>query len=92
MGEVKWARSATKHHISHAASAHVVRNPVAVLREPPPQREADAADRVVFLGADQTGALLEVMAVELDDDTLLVIHAMPMRAKYHHYLQGDPDA
>lgn len=92
MGTIKWARSASKHRISRKRSAHVVRNPMAILREPAPEQTADALDRIVFLGADETGALLEVMGVELADDALLVIHAMPMRAKYLPYLQGDPDA
>lgn len=38
--------------------------------------------RLVFLGDDEDGLALEVMAVELDDDSLLVIHAMPLRDRY----------
>ncbi|MBA2699972.1 MAG: hypothetical protein H0U61_14595 [Nocardioidaceae bacterium] len=52
------------------------------------------ADRVVFLGCDQDGTLLEVMAVETDPG-LLVIHAMQMREKYRPYLdpeEGEHDA
>jgi hypothetical protein len=40
---------------------------------------------------DETGALLEVMAIETDRG-LLVIHAMTMRAKYRIHLKGDDDA
>jgi hypothetical protein len=38
--------------------------------------------RLVFLGDDEEGIALEVMAVELADDALLVIHAMPLRDRY----------
>jgi hypothetical protein len=45
--------------------------------------------RLVYLGDDQGGAPIEVMAVEVDTphgDGLLVIHAMPLREKYRpHY-------
>ncbi len=51
--------------------------------EPPPTTAAaDAPDRLVFLGDDEVGVPLEVLAVELADGVLLVIHAMPLRDKY----------
>jgi hypothetical protein len=43
---------------------------------------ADAAPRLVFLGDDASGVALEVMAVEIEDDSLLVIHAMQLRGRY----------
>jgi hypothetical protein len=39
-------------------------------------------DRLLYLGDDQDGVALEVMAVELQDGGLSVIHAMPLRKKY----------
>jgi len=36
----------------------------------------------VFLGDDEDGQPLEVVAVELDDGGLLVIHAMDMQERY----------
>ena len=42
----------------------------------------NASLRLVFLGDDEEGIALEVMAVELEDDALLVIHAMPLRDRY----------
>lgn len=36
----------------------------------------------MFLGEDEDGVALEVMAVELEVDDLLVIHAMSLRAQY----------
>ena len=40
----------------------------------------------MFLGPDEDGELLEVMAVETDAG-LLIIHAMKMRAKYQPYIR-----
>lgn len=36
----------------------------------------------MYLGDDADGVPLEVMAVEFEDGSLLVIHAMPLRDKY----------
>jgi hypothetical protein len=41
-------------------------------------------DRFLYLGDDEDGVELEVMAVDLDDGDLLVIHAMRMRARYRN--------
>jgi hypothetical protein len=38
--------------------------------------------RLLYLGDDADGVPLEVMAVELDNRDLLVIHAMPLRDRY----------
>lgn len=35
-----------------------------------------------FLGDDEDGVALEVMAIELEDESLLVIHAMLLRDRY----------
>ena len=43
--------------------------------------EAEDEDLVVFLGPDQDGVALEVIALELGNG-LLVIHAMKLRQKY----------
>lgn len=43
--------------------------------------------RLLFVGDDPDGVALEVMAIELDAEaeTLLVIHAMPLRDRYRPY-------
>jgi len=51
-------------------------------QEPQANAPAGASTRLVFLGDDAKGTALEVMTVELEDDTLLVIHAMPLRDRY----------
>lgn len=50
--------------------------------QPAPSGLAGATARLIFLGDDAKGRALEVMAIELSDAELLVIHAMPLREKY----------
>jgi hypothetical protein len=89
--EIRWARSATKHRISRERSAYVVRTATSILSQPAPGDSPAKSDRLIFLGRDETGTLLEVMAIETDRG-VLVIHAMRMRARYRVYLKGDDDA
>jgi hypothetical protein len=42
----------------------------------------------VFLGPEEDGELLEVMAIETDSGGLLVIHAQPIRDRYLDLLKG----
>lgn len=51
-----------------------------VLRVPPPEGQVD--ERLVFLGDDREGVPLEVMALELEEGELYVIHAMDLRDRY----------
>lgn len=81
--ELKWARAATKHRISHERSRYVIEHcGLRFEQEPPASSPVDASVRLVFLGDDEDGLALEVMAVELDDDSLFVIHAMQLRDRY----------
>ena len=50
------------------------------LREPSPGGTGD--ERLAYLGDDADGVPLEVLAVEVEDGGLYVIHSMPLRAKY----------
>lgn len=85
---IRWARSATRHRISKDRSRHVVQTANVIIREPAPAGSQLQDERIVFLGADPAGLLLEVMALETDAG-LLVIHAMKMRRKYRPYLEGE---
>jgi hypothetical protein len=49
---------------------------------PPAGAPAGAEPRLVFLGDDADGVALEVIAVELEDGSLLVIHSMRLRERY----------
>lgn len=81
--EIRWARSATKHRISKERSRHVIEHCGLWFEvEPPAVAPAGGDIRLLYLGDDADGAPLEVMAVELDDGSLLVIHAMPLRDRY----------
>ena len=42
-------------------------------------------DRVLYIGADTSGRLLEVVVLDPEDDPV-VIHAMPLRRKFYRYL------
>lgn len=44
------------------------------------------ADRVLLIGADHDGRLLEIVVLDPDDDPV-VIHAQPLRPKFYPYLQ-----
>lgn len=78
-----WARSATKHRISRERSRYVIEHcGLRFEQEPSASAPAGASSRLVFLGDDTDGIALEVMAVELDDENLLVIHAMLLRDLY----------
>jgi hypothetical protein len=81
--DLKWARSATKHRISRERSRYVIEHcGLRFKQRPPANAPVGASSRLVFLGDDTDGVALEVMAVELDKENLLVIHAMPLRDRY----------
>ena len=59
-----------------------------IFREKAPEGSPLSDPRLVFLGPDENGELLEVMAVETDTGGLLVIHAQRIRARYLRLLKG----
>lgn len=80
---LRWARAATKHRISRERSRYVIEYcGLRFEQDPPADAPESASSRLVFLGDDEEGIALEVMAVELEDDALFVIHAMPLRDRY----------
>lgn len=81
--DLRWARSATRHRIARERSRYVIEHCGLRFEQPPPAgAPADAEPRLVYLGDDADGVALEVMAVELEDGRLLVIHAMALRDRY----------
>lgn len=43
------------------------------------------SDRILFIGADRNGQLLEVVVLD-PDDAPVAIHAMRLRRQFHRYL------
>ena len=84
---LQWARSATKHRISRERSRYVIEKCGLWFEQSPPAGAPAGDDpRLVYLGDDTDGVAVEVMAIELKDGSLLVIHAMPLRDRYReHY-------
>ena len=89
--EIRWAKSASKHRISRARSGHVARTAERILREAAPPDSPLKDDRIVFLGPDPSGVMLEVIAVEIEEG-LLIIHAMKMRTQYRRFVTRKRDA
>jgi hypothetical protein len=82
---LEWARSATKHRISRERIRNVLEHCELIFKGAPPADCPRARDkRWVFLGRDRTGTDLEVIAVESEDGSLLVIHAMKLRPRYRN--------
>jgi transcriptional/translational regulatory protein YebC/TACO1 len=78
--------SAHKHAISDEDIEHAIDHALVVADE-------EGADKVLYLGPDRAGNMLEIVAVARDDDTEIVIHAMRMRRIYETLLRerGEPD-
>jgi hypothetical protein len=88
--KIRWAKSAAKHRISRTRSGHVARTAETILREAAPPDSLLKDDRIVFLGPDPNGVMLEVIAVEIEEG-LLIIHAMKMRPGYRRFLKRKRD-
>jgi hypothetical protein len=76
--------SARRHGIDDGDIVHAVENAVVA-------GEQDDG-KVLYLGPDRAGRLLEVVAVLRDDASEIVIHAMRMRSKYEPFLRGEGDS
>jgi hypothetical protein len=66
----------------------VVETTSVIFKEDAPQGSPLHDPRLVFLGPDEDGELLEVMAIETDSGELLIIHAQRIRARYLKLLEG----
>jgi hypothetical protein len=77
--------SARKHGISDPDIRHGVDHALVVADE-------QATSKVLYLGPDRAGNLLEIVSVLRDNDTEIVIHAMRMRRTYEPLLHwaGEP--
>ncbi|WP_226344700.1 hypothetical protein [Agilicoccus flavus] len=73
--------SARKHGITDAAVEHAWHHAMRVV-----EYEYDGEDRLLVIGADQHGRLLELVAVPADEPTR-VIHADLLRPAFYDYLR-----
>lgn len=80
---LRWARAASRHRISRRRVRFVLeRCRLRFTEDPPEDPPQEASKRLVFLGDDEHGRAIEVMAVKHEDNSLLVIHAMDLRDRY----------
>jgi hypothetical protein len=80
--DVEIHRSARKHGIDDSAIRHALDHAIAVIDLDP---DADPP-KVLTIGPDKAGNLLEIIWLELADDVNLVIHAMPLRPTFYDLL------
>ena len=78
--KVRIVGSARRHGITEAAIRHALRNAIRYVVV-----EYDGAEQVLIIGTDDTGRLLEIVAVPADEP-LRVIHADVLRRKFYDYL------
>jgi hypothetical protein len=76
---VEIAESARKHGIRDEDMLHAIRHPARIV---------PGEGRDLVIGADRSGRLLEVVVLDDDpDEEPIVIHAMPLRPKFHRFLR-----
>ncbi len=73
--EVRFSQSARRHRIGKARALHVIAG-----ADPSRVSDGEAPDRLVWVGEDDRGLELEVVALGLPD-YLLVIHVMPTQLR-----------
>lgn len=71
-------RSAHGHGIADEDIEHAIERAMVAADE--------ADDKVLYLGPNRAGNMLEIVTVVRDDRTEIVIHAMPMRPMYETLL------
>lgn len=79
--------SARKHRIADEAITHAVEHAILVVDL---DRESDPP-KALAIGPDSSGNMLEIIWLDLGDDMLLVIHAMPLRTTFYDLLPGGED-
>ncbi len=78
-------RSAGKHGVSDADVLHAVAHEIVSVDLEP---DADPP-KVLVIGPDSAGNLLEVIVLVVYDDRLIAIHAMRLRRQFYELLPGE---
>lgn len=73
--------SARKHGVANASIFHAFDNAIRYV-----EYEYQGEDRLLVIGADLNGQLLELVAVPIGVPTR-IIHAAPLRKKFYEYLR-----
>lgn len=84
---MEFYRSAFKHDYEEATILHAVDQAIVGVDLEP---DADPP-KLLAIGPDPAGNLLEVIWLELEDEVALVIHAMQLRASFHELLPSGED-
>lgn len=71
------ADSARRHSVSDEDMLHAFNHAL---------RSIDQDDRRLYIGPSRTGAPLEVVVIGDNEDDPAIIHAMPLRPKFHRHL------
>jgi hypothetical protein len=80
-------RSARRHGVHDDDILHVAEHPLVVVDLEPD----DDPPKLLVIGSDRAGNMLELIVLDLADERLLVIHAMPLRPQFHELLPGEFD-
>ena len=77
--EIRFTQSARRHRIGRASARHVL-----ATTDPTPVTTSSGADAWLYVGPDERGRELEIVALEVADagqPYLLVIHVMPTQLR-----------
>ena len=78
-GEIRFTQSARRHRIGRASARHVL-----ATTDPTPVTTSSGAKTWLYIGPDERGRELEIIALEVADAAqpyLLVIHVMPTQLR-----------
>lgn len=78
-------RSAGKHGVAASDVMYAVEHEIVSFDLDP---EADPP-KILVIGPDSAGNLLEIIVLVLSDDRLIAIHAMKLRRQFHELLPGE---
>jgi uncharacterized DUF497 family protein len=78
---VEIVQSARKHGVDDPDIVHAYENAIRIV-----EYEYNGEDRVLVIGADRTGRLLELVAVPVGEPNR-IIHADALRPKFYEYLR-----
>ncbi len=77
--------SAAKHGVVESDVVHAVEHEIVSVDLDP---DADPP-KILVIGPDSAGNLLEIIVLVLADDWLIAIHAMKLRRQFHDLLPGE---